>query len=83
MLAGVPVPDSDVLALSRLLRDAGFDETAEKLEKGYDLETKVLALTIPDREAILRTLDDPRDGLAEFRDVLLKEHEWRLREGLV
>ena len=83
MLAGVPVPDADVLTLSRLLRDAGFDATAEKLEKGYDLETKVPALTIPDREAILRTLDDPHDGLAEFRGVLLREHEWPVREGLV
>lgn len=57
MLAGTPVRDKDVLELARLLRDAGFDETAETLEKGYDLETKVLALTIVDREAILRTLD--------------------------
>jgi len=46
----------------------------------YDRETRVLALTIDDREAILRALDDPPDELAEFRGVLLREHEWRLRE---
>jgi hypothetical protein len=42
-----------------------------------------VALTIPDREAILRALDDPPKGLAELRGVLLREHEWRLRVGLV
>ena len=83
MLAGIPVRDQDVLELARLLRDCGFDDTAEKLEDGYDVETKVLALTIDDREAILRALDDPPDGLAELRGVLLRGHEWRVREGLV
>ena len=67
----------------RLLRDAGFDDIAEKLEVAYDRETIVLALTIADREAILRALDDPPDELAGLRGVLLREHEWRLREGLV
>jgi len=43
----------------------------------------VLALTIEDRERILRALDDPPTGLAELRGVLLVEHEWRVREGLV
>jgi len=74
MLAGIPVRDQDVLELARLLRDAGFDETAEKLEEGYDRETKILALTIPEREAILRALEDCPDGLAELRTVRLREH---------
>jgi hypothetical protein len=42
---------------------------------------KVLALTITEREAIIRTLDDPPDGLAELRGVLLREHKWSVREG--
>ena len=79
MLAGIRVRDQDVLELARLLRDPGFDDVAAKLENGYDRETKVLALTIDDRER----LDDPPDGLAELRGVLLREHEWRVREGLV
>ena len=83
MLAGIPVRDQDILELARLLRDAGFDETAETVEDAYDQEVKVLALTITDREAMLRTLDDPPDGLAELRCVLLAEHTWRVREGLV
>ena len=82
MLAGFRVRDQDVLELARLLREAGFDVIAEKLENGYDRETKILALTITDREAILRTFDDPPDGLVEFRGVLLREHEWRVREVL-
>ncbi|MBA3377026.1 MAG: hypothetical protein H0U00_14650 [Actinobacteria bacterium] len=54
-----------------------------RLEGAWDAETKVLALTIDDREHILRALDDPPAGLAELRGVLLREHEWRRRVGLV
>jgi hypothetical protein len=83
MRAGIPVRDQDVLELARLLRDGAFTDVAEKLENAYDVETKVLALTIPERETIIRALDDPPDGLAELRGVLLSEHEWRVREGFV
>ena len=82
-LAGVPVPDRDVLELARLLREAGFDDTAGRLEDTCDREAKVIALTIPEREQILRALDDPPDGLTELRGVLLDKHEGRLRQGLV
>ena len=82
-LAGIPIGDADVLELARLLRRSGFVDVAEKLETGYNRETMVLALTIVDRESILRALDDPpTDALAELRGVLLVEHEWRVREGL-
>ena len=54
------------------------------LEKAIELETVIVALSIEDRERILRGLDDaPTDALAELRGVLLREHEWRVREGLV
>ena len=82
-LAGVPVRDRDVLELARPLREAEFVDVAEKLETGYDRETKVLALSIDEREAIIRALDDPPDGLVELRGILLQEHEWRMRQGLV
>ena len=83
-LAGIPIPDADVLELARLLREGGFVDVAEKLENGYDRETKVIALTVVDRESILWALDEPpTDGLAELRGVLLAEHAWRVREGLV
>jgi hypothetical protein len=42
----------------------------------------LLALTIDERAIILATLEDPPDGLAELRAVLINEHEWRQREGL-
>jgi len=45
-LAGIAIPDQDVLQLALLLRKAGFDETAERLEDACDVETKILALTI-------------------------------------
>jgi hypothetical protein len=82
MLAGVPVADRAVLDLARRLRDADLDEPASTLEDGYDADRRVVALTIPEREAILRVLEDCRDELAELRGVLLREHEWRVREGL-
>ena len=83
-LAGIPIRDQDVLELARLLREGGFVDVDAKLEKGYDAETKVLALTIVDRESILQALDDPpTDVLAELGATLLVEHEWRVREGLV
>jgi hypothetical protein len=43
----------------------------------------MLALTIAEREEILRSVDDPPDSLAELHRVLLREHEWRVKEGLV
>ena len=45
-LAGVPVNDKRVLAIAAGLRDAGLDDTAERLETAYDRETKMLALSI-------------------------------------
>ena len=50
MLCGVPVADPALLALARLVRDAGFGDTAERLEDAWRLETKVVALTIDERE---------------------------------
>jgi hypothetical protein len=82
MLADVPVPDREVLELTRRRRASGFLDTAEALELAYDSERRAVALTVPDREAIMRTLEDAPDELAELRGVLLREHEWRQREGL-
>ena len=83
-LAGVPVRDGDVRELERLLRDGGFVDVASKLDHALTMETRVLALTVVDRESMLRALDEPpTDALAELRGVLLSEHEWRVRERLV
>ena len=66
-----------------MLRAANHEDVSARLNEALELTTQVLALTIPEREAILRALDDPPDGLCELRGVLLREHEWRVREGLV
>jgi hypothetical protein len=82
MLAGIPVADRSVLEITRRLRHAGVDGNAETLELAYAAEQRVAALTIDDREAILSILEDCPDDLLELRGVLLRECEWRMREGL-
>lgn len=82
-LAGTLVTDRDTFELARVLREGGFSEVAQKLEKGLTCGTKIFGLSIADRESILRSLDDPpTNGLAELRGVLLREHEWRVEQGL-
>ncbi len=78
-LAGIPVHDDLILELARLVDD---DALADRLEAAYGREVKVLGLDIPERETIIRALEDPPPGLEELRGVLLREHEWRRREGL-
>ncbi len=80
-LAGVPIRDDDVRELERLLREGGFVDVASKLDRALTIWTRVLALTVVDRESMLWALDEPpTDALAELRGVLLAEHEWRVRE---
>ena len=81
-LAGIPVADRAVLRLVASLREAELIDTAERLEHAYDREARIVALDIPDREAILRVLEDCPDELLELRATLLQEHVWRKREGL-
>jgi hypothetical protein len=79
-LAGLRLSDQDVRELITLVDEP----TRSFLEKALALDGEVVALTIEDRERILWALDDVRsDALAELRGVLLQEHEWRVRDGLV
>jgi hypothetical protein len=75
-VAGLPLTRDDVLELARLV-DPGL---ADRLHTVVDRGTTVLALTVPERETIVRALDDPPAGLAELRGVLLREYEWRVRD---
>ena len=68
-----------VLELARLVNDP---DLAERLEDAYGRKVKLRALTIPERETIIRVLDVPPAGLEELRGVLGREHVWRHREGL-
>jgi hypothetical protein len=51
-------------------------------ERALERGTAIVALSIEDRERILWALDDVEE-LAELRGVLLREHVWRKREGVV
>ncbi len=81
-LAGIPVADKTVLQLAGSLREAELVETAERLERAYDREARIVALDVTDREAILRVLEECPEELLELRATLLQEHAWRQREGL-
>ena len=82
ILAGVPVFADAVAELADTVRATGADDLADRLEVALDDDVKLLALTIDERAIILSSLEDPPEGLAELRAVLLSEHEWRQREGL-
>ena len=47
---------------------------AAAIERGLAVEAQLIALTTSERTAILGVLDDPPDGLAALRGVLLRAH---------
>ncbi len=81
-LAGVPVRTDLVRTLADLVREYGFLDTADVLERVIAQELRFVPLTVDEREAILRSLVVAPYGLQELRAVLRQEHEWRVREGL-
>ena len=78
-LAGVPLRHEAILELARLVDDGAL---GSRLESAYSRMTKVLALTVPERETIIHALDNPPPELEELRAVLLREHLGRVRDGL-
>jgi hypothetical protein len=78
MLAGIPVTSELVRGLAARVEEP----TVGYLLFALDAGTSVVALADEHRERILRGLGDCPDGLAQSRGVLLREHEWRVREGL-
>ena len=82
MLAGLPVLADAVDELAALVRDAGADDLADRLERAVDDNVKLLALTLDERAHLLAALEDPPQELAELRAVLLADHQWRRAEGL-
>ncbi|HVM12636.1 MAG TPA: hypothetical protein VM638_09220, partial [Actinomycetota bacterium] len=71
-----------VQELAHLVRAAGDTDLAGRLERAVTDNVKLLALTIPERAAILNVLDDPPDELAELRGVLMTDMLWRRDHGL-
>ena len=78
IVAGIPL----TAELVKTLADLVDEPAASSLRAALDTDRIGLALTMAEREQILRGLDDPPSGLTELRIVLLREHEWRVREGL-
>jgi hypothetical protein len=76
-LAGVPVRNELVEVLANLVDEPTVTllHAALSEDGGRGADDR--------RERIIRALDDPPAGLAELRGVLMREHEWRRREGLV
>jgi hypothetical protein len=55
-----------------MLRNAGCDDTATRLESGYEHQARLLALWTAERDEILAVLVDCPEGLGELRATLLK-----------
>jgi hypothetical protein len=77
-VAGIPLTTELVHTLAELVDEPA----ASTLRAALDADRIGVALTISEREQLLRGLEDPPTGLTELRSVLLREHEWRVREGL-
>jgi hypothetical protein len=82
-LAGVELSNETVAELRSMLRDEFYFKAADTLERAHLEDRPEVGLTIRERTAILDVLDDAREELAQLRDVLMAEHEWRLCMGLV
>ena len=82
MLAGLPVSEAATAELARMVRAAGAEDLADRLQRGLDDEVKLFALTVDERAVILAALEDPPCGLAELRGVLMNDHQWRGEVGL-
>ena len=63
--------DRAVLWLAASLREAELVDTAERLERACDREARIVGLDVPDREAILRVLEECPEGLLQLRATLL------------
>jgi hypothetical protein len=79
IVAGIPLTTDLVHTLADLVEEPA----ASTLRAALDADRIGVALTAGEREQLLRGLEDPPSGLTELRRVLLREHEWRVREGLV
>ena len=75
LLAGLP-------GLAELVRAAGADDLADRLERAVADGVKLIALTLDERALLLAALEDPPPELAELRAVLLADDQWRRTQGI-
>ena len=65
-----------------MVRAAGAEDLADRLERSVTHGVKLLAMTLDERALMLSALEDPPQELPELRAVLLADHQWRQSEGL-
>ena len=76
-ILGTPIGDEDARSLIATLIAEGSPgalTAAGQITKGVDRELYAVGLTREERTAVLCVLDDPPEGLAELRGVLMREH---------
>jgi hypothetical protein len=76
-ILGIPVTDDDARHLVATLAVEGIPDAltaAGQITKGFERGLYAVALSREERTAVLACLEDPPDGLAELRGVLLREH---------
>ena len=78
LLGGVDVEDRIVRQLANIVNRP----LAHKLEKALLFRSAVVGLTRAEMEAILIALESAPAELHGFRDLLLSQRQWRLRERL-
>jgi hypothetical protein len=77
IVAGVRLRREQTLELAAMLTRDGFDHTARLLLEAVTLGHEFVALGNDDREAMLVVLERPPASLADFRDTLFSDLNWR------
>ena len=78
LVGGVPIDERLLGELARVVDR----KLAQRLDTALLYRAKVLGLTVVEREAILKALENPPPGLEELRATLLRDPRWRLSERL-
>ena len=78
LVGGVPIDERLLRELARVVDR----KLAQRLDTALLYRAKVLGLTVAEREAILKALENPPTGLEELRATLLRDPRWRLSERL-
>ena len=83
-IAGIELTYRAVLALAAQLRQHGYECTAISIERAFDAVAHDYALSIEQREQVLRSLDNrPDRHLGQLRERLLGKHVDEARRELV
>ena len=78
LVGGVPIEERLLRELTRVVDR----KLAQRLDTALLYRAKVLGLTVAEREAILKALENSPPGLEELRAILLQDPQWRLSERL-